>query len=275
MDSYSAYIVCCVAIGLLRVAEGVRWRRSVGGRLSEFWVGMDACWAVLSVLVVMTAPSEVVRGVAIWFALGTLGSWFLVRKGHLLKTDLHKKKSTPLPGWYQEYMLAFGLGLITFGLVTLFRYSPLHAESPLEFALQATGALWLSFLIVTSVRALSHLIGWGVQRGLDRGVLSGLQDNSSCKELFGDIERIMCKPQESARYTHDGVLVYRVHGSRATGVVVAEFRPVSDSLHEVVQGLVYMDSGERRSLNVAPKPSKEKASEANDLSAVSELSLNH
>lgn len=267
--------MCCGALGGLRLVEALRWRGAAGGRLSELQMGLDAGWAVLSVVVIMLAPSDAIRGVAIWFALGTLGSWLLVRKGYLLQEAQAHRRAGPLPDWYQEYMLGFGAGLTGFSLGTLLRYSPADPLPLSHFGLQASGVLCVGFLLVTVLRAVLLLVDWGLQRNLDRVVLGGLREHPQCLALFGNIERVMCKPEESARYEHDDVLVYRVEGSLARGVVVAEFRAVNESFSEVVQGLVYMDSGERTSLNAGSAAVKPASTKQVLFSNVSELPLNY
>lgn len=265
-DHYSAYLLLCVALGALRIAQGIRWRVAQHARLSQLWHGLDAGWAVVSVLVASQAPSSVVQGTAIWFVLGALAGWLLLR---LATSDASTAKAVTagaaqvqgsrtyapsqpgleLPDWYQEYLLCFGVGLLVFASAALIRF-PLFADFHfLTYVSSPAGACWMFLVAITLARIGLHCAGSFVQRSMDRGVRGGLEVHPLCRELFGDIRRVICKPEETARLTGDDVYVYRVVGSRAAGVVVAEFRPVDQTLSELVQGLVYMDSGARQSLN--------------------------
>lgn len=251
MDIFKAYLLACFALGTLRVVQGWRWSSGRSAPLQELRFGSDAIWTVVSVAVLVAAPAMQVKGVAIWSALGTLGGWLMLP---LWSTKLRSRGRLMLPDCHHEYMLWFGLGLAGIAVNALARYS-MPEPLPLSmFLLQPVGLIWLVGLSALVARTLYDLFAGLMQRSFDRGVLGGLQGHPKCSELFGDIRQILRKHEESERVTGDDVLVYRVEGSRAAGVVVAEFRQVNDPanerVNEVVQGLVYMDTGERSSLNV-------------------------
>lgn len=243
MDSYKAYLLACLALGALRVIQG--WRSSVGRVAFMHWrhLLLEAACLLASAAVLMAAPAPQVQGVALWYLLGTLGG------GLLLRPRVHAL----IPEWYQEYMLLFGLGLSGFAVNALVRYPLTELAPVLAFVSYPTGMAWLFAISALGVFAVYELVVGLLQRSYDRGVLGGLQGDPRCSELFGEIRQIFRKHEESARVSGDDVLVYRVEGSRAAGVVVAEFRETPDQspqVNEVVQGLVYMDTGERSSLNV-------------------------
>ena len=240
MDIYKAYLLACCALGTLRVVQGWRWTSGRSAPLNEVHVGLEALWAIVSVSVLAVTDALQIQGVVIWYVLGSLCGWLLLRP----------RARHVLPLWYQEYLIWFGLGLAGLAVNALVRYTAVEPMPLLLFVSQPVGLVWLLGSSVLVGYTIHEAAAGLMQRSFDKGVLGGLRGHPQCSELFGDIQLILRKHEESARVTGEDVLVYRVEGSRAAGVVVAEFREASDQVNEVVQGLVYMDTGERTSLNV-------------------------
>ncbi|MEM7218443.1 MAG: hypothetical protein AAF515_08770 [Pseudomonadota bacterium] len=241
---FGSTVLVLAALRLLLVGRAA----SVLGPPLPRWRALgDAGWLIGALAAIAIADlTDMARFLALLIAGAVLLAWCC-----LLPSLISAPYRRALPAWWISYRLLFAAGSAGASAVIVARHRPLADAAPLiEFLASPVGLAWAVGGAVAIVASCVFLRSARTQRLQDRGVLLGLRQHPRCAEVFGVIERVSWQPGSTNEVVGEDVLVYRVEGSRAAGVVVAEFEPARERL---VQGLVYLDNGERSSLNAVPR----------------------
>jgi hypothetical protein len=148
-----------------------------------------------------------------------------------------------VPGNYIKISLIY---CILFFIFTIFVFSqsfPLRNEVPILTYLKSnwTVAFWFIIIVLYIKAAFSSFIS-SLISVFEKQAQEAINNNDICISYFGEIETIEQNDDITAKYANN-IFAYNIKGTRASGLLIAEFLSKDSDTEIITDGFIETDDG--------------------------------